>query len=468
MKPNSRDHRANLQNDIGHFFEPSSIAIVGASQKRNSVGGLILQNVVKQGFAGKIYPVNPSIPTVFGIKCYTDLRAIPELPDLVVVAIPARHVLKEIASEAELGAKHVIIVSAGFKEIGPAGKILENEVADVAKSKRMRLLGPNCLGIYDNVSKLDTFFLPRDLINRPPLGEVSLASQSGSFIGHVMDIAAFEGLGIARVITYGNQIDICETDALKFFAEDSRTRVVGLYIEAVKDGKSFLEAANYCAKRKPLIILKTGRSESLSPAITSHTGAMAGNYSSYQSAFRKAGAIEVTSEIEFVDACKALSMVPRARGTRILVVGHAGGLGLTLGDICLTLGLSIPQISGELEHNLRTKTLPIASLKNPIDLTASGTDQQAGSVIEELLVKNKDFADLAIYLGVWGLRQTSDHIADILSNAMKKANKPVIVASTEGKKCIQKKKVFEAEGIPVFLSLERAARVAKLLCSKER
>lgn len=451
--------------DLDRFFNPSSVAVVGASPKKGSIGGQILQNLIAQKYPGKIFPVNPNFGSVFGFRCYNDIRQVPK-PELSLIAIPAKYVLDEIKAEARAGIRHVVIVSAGFKETGQGGKLAEDEIARIARRNGMRLVGPNCLGIYDNVSRLDTFFLPRDLIRRPPKGTVSLASQSGSFVGHLMDLAAFESLGIARVITYGNQADISESDALRYFADDRDTNLVGLYIEAVKDGKAFLDAAVYCTKKKPLVVLKTGRTPSMSSAITSHTGALTGGYEAYETAFRKANVTEVFSEIEFVDACKAISMVPRAKGNRILIIGHAGGLALTLSDLCLTDKLEIPQVDYVLAKRLREKTLPIASVNNPIDLTASGTDDQVSFVLEECFVKNKEFADLAIYLGVWGLRQTSDDIAEVISSAMSRSGKPILVASIQGKRCIQKKYLFEEKRIPVFLSLERAARAARIVCSR--
>jgi acetyl-CoA synthetase (ADP-forming) len=326
----------------------------------------------------------------------------------------------------------------------------------------MRIIGPNCLGIYDNISRVDTFFIPRELVQRPGPGAVSIASQSGSFVGHLMDLASFEGLGIARVINYGNKIDVDEADALYYFTNDPNTNVVCLYIEAVSEGRRFLEAAKYCSGKKPLIILKAAKHEVIAKAQASHTGTLAGSYASYKSAFRKAGAIEVNSELEMLDLCKAISTLPRPSGKRVLIVGHAGGLGLMVADLCIELGLVIPEISGELEKALKNRVLGFASVKNPIDLTASGTDEHAHSVLKSALVES-DVADMAIYLALWGLPQNTDRIGEILLDVMTKSCKPVIVATLQGKKCFEKRSVFESKGIPVFFSMERAARVAKRL-----
>ncbi len=442
------------------FFNPHSIAVVGASPDQGKLGNFLICNILENGFSGKVYPVNPRCDQILGLLCYRSVSEIPEATDLSVILLPAKSVADSLREHARKGIHNVIVLSAGFKEAGPVGEALELQLATISQELGIRVLGPNCLGIFDNVSKLDTFFVPRELIQRPYLGEISLASQSGSFVGHLMDVSAFEGIGVARVITYGNRMDIDETDALYYFADDEKTKVVGLYIEGVKDGQEFLRAASYCSSKKPVVVLKTGRSELISTAVSSHTGALAGSYSAYKAAFQKVSFIEVNSEVEFVDMCKVVSMLPKAHGRRVLILGHAGGLGLTLADLCLNEGLEIPSASKNLIRALRTRVLPFASLVNPIDLTASGTDDQAAFVLEEAFVK-RNFADIAIYIGVWGLPQASDKIAQILKTASIKSGKPILVASLEGKKCIEKQGVFHSIGIPVFLSLERAAKAAR-------
>ncbi len=190
-------------------------------------------------------------------------------------------------------------------------------------------------------------------------------------------------MGIARAITYGNRVDVSEADALDFFSTDPSTQVVGLYVEGVSDGGKFLESLEAATKNgKTVVVLKTGKYETLSQAIASHTGAIAGSYASYSAAFRKAGAIEVNSLEEFLDTCKALSYLPKSKGKRVLIIGHAGGLGLTVADHCISSGLDVLRPSEELERRLRRVTLPFASLANPIDLSASGTDEQAEAVLD--------------------------------------------------------------------------------------
>jgi acetyl-CoA synthetase (ADP-forming) len=452
----------NPASTLEAFFNPKSVAIVGASVTPRKLGTVIMENIGLQGFKGEIYPVNPALTHVGALQCYPSVEVLPVIPDLSIIVIPAESVVDSLKEHAEKRIKHVILISSGFKEIGEEGERLQNEVATIARENGMRIIGPNCLGIFDNVSRIDTFFIPRALIQRPDYGGVSLASQSGSFVGHLLDLASFEHLGVSRVINYGNKIDIDECDALFYFADDPKTKVVGLYLEGVADGRKFLDAAQYCSSRKPVVALKTGKYESIDHALTSHTGAISGRYTFYKAAFRKSGIMEVASELEFLDVCKALVSLPRAKGSRVLIVGHAGGLGLTMADLCLSEGLEVPETDSNFETILHKGTLPYASVRNPFDLTASGTDENAQYVFQKALVES-DFADMGIYLALWGLPQNSEKIGDILSEVMKKSGKPMIVATLEGKKCVEKRSVFESKNLPVFFSLERAARVAKHL-----
>ena len=358
------------------------------------------------------------------------------------------------------GITHFVIISAGFKETGDdEGRLRERSLSDIVARSGIRIVGPNCLGIFDNISGVDTFFLPRNLIQRPRKGCVSIASQSGSFVGHLMDLASTENLGIARVITYGNRVDVAESDALDFFSRDPSSKVIGVYVEGVSDGSKFLKGLEAASENgKPVVALKAGKYESLSSAITSHTGAIAGSYSAYGAAFRKTGVTEVDSLEEFIDTCKGFSLLRRAEGNRVLILGHAGGLGLALADSCISSGLVVPKLSAYLRKRVSRVTLPFATITNPIDLTASGTDDQAESVLN-LCLKDSGF-DMAIYLALWGLPQSTERIGEIVSNSMRESEKPIVVATLSGKACIERRHVFEDLGVPVFPSIGRAARVA--------
>ena len=224
-------------------FQSRSIAILGASPSPGKLGRLVLENLVAQGYPGEIYPINPNFSEILGRKCFARISEVPNAADLAVILIPARDVEKAVLECIDSGILHFVIMSAGFKEAGDAaGKQREERLSKIAIRTGARIVGPNCLGIYDNISRVDTFFLPRNLIQRPEKGVVSLASQSGSFVGHFLDLACAERLGIARAITYGNRVDVSEADALDFFSRDASTQVIGLYVEGVSNGGKFLDS----------------------------------------------------------------------------------------------------------------------------------------------------------------------------------------------------------------------------------
>ncbi|HZW57141.1 MAG TPA: CoA-binding protein [Nitrososphaerales archaeon] len=453
---------------LERLFNPESIAIVGASPVEGKLGRAVVDSMIAHGYSSeRLFLVNPSCveneKEETGKRYYRNVADIPEIPDLSVILIPAQRVLEATKECFEKGIRKLIVMSAGFSETGSeSGREIEKELLSLAKEYDARIVGPNCLGIFDNVSRVDTFFVPPSLIHRPQRGAVSIASQSGSFVGHFLDICYSEKLGIARAITYGNRVDVDESDVLEYFAQDGATRVIGLYVEGVSSGPKFLKALEKCSEsRKQVVALKTGKYASLEGAVTSHTGALAGSYQAYRAVFKKFGVLEVDGIEKFIDACKALTMLPRAKGKRILILGHAGGLGLTLADNCISLGLLVPQIPLDLKEILGPDLLSFASLSNPVDLTASGTDEQAELVLGKCLTE--PFFDMAIYLALWGLPQNTEKIGGIVARTIAKSSKPVIVASLATQSCIERGHVFEDLGVPVFFSLERAAFAAHCL-----
>ncbi|MEK7846240.1 MAG: CoA-binding protein, partial [Nitrospinota bacterium] len=278
--------------DISFFFNPGSIAIVGASPVPEKLSYCILENLKRIGFPGVIYPVNPKYKFINEFRCYSSIAEIGHDIDIVVIALPAPLVL-EALKDAGKKIRGAIIISSGFKEIGDEGKRLEEGIKDIAEKNGIRILGPNCMGIYDTVSNIDTFFIRSDRIERPIRGGISIISQSGSFAATIMDELASEGVGVARIINYGNRIDVNESDCLEFLADDEATRVVALYIESVDDGRRFVDAASRCTRKKPVIAVKVGRKNAGVYAAKSHTGAMTGRYEIYSAAFKRAGVIEV-------------------------------------------------------------------------------------------------------------------------------------------------------------------------------
>lgn len=450
--------------DLSYLFNPGSIAIIGASEKTGNLSGLILQNLQRACYRGKLYPINPLYKEVYGIKCFPSVTAVPGKIDLAVIAIPAPNVPKVLKECGDKGIGSVIIVSSGFRESGGKGVELEKVIIEISKEMRIRIVGPNCMGVYNPLSCLDTFFIPHERMGRPGPGPVAILSQSGSFAVTFLDILAYEGIGVSKVVNYGNRIDIGESELLHYLADDEMTKIVALYIESIENGKDFVKAASYCSERKPVVAFKAGKRESGASAARSHTGAMAGRYEVYKAAFRKAGVVEAETYGELLDACKILSFQKPAKGKRVLIVTDGGGIGVAIADLCSEHGLETPELSNEIKERMRKKLPDYYSLTNPIDLTGSATDDEYGFVLKEAL--SEDYFDLAIVTALWGPPALTDRLIDIIAEAEEITGKPLLICSIGGRYTLSKKELFERKGLPVFPSPERAVKAASLLVKR--
>lgn len=449
----------SIKPDISFFFNPKSIAIIGASPTPGKPSHVILESLKKNGFPGNVYPVNPKYQTIDELRCYSSVSEIQGNIDLAVFAVPAP-LLLDALNDAGKMIKGAIIISSGFKETGDEGKRLEEGIRELAVRTGIRVMGPNCLGIYDTASKVDTFFVPGERMGRPGSGGVSIVSQSGSFAAIIMDELSAEGIGVARVVSYGNRVDVGESECLDFLAEDEYTTAVALYLESVDDGGRFLEAASRCARRKPVVVVKVGKKEAAVHAAMSHTGAMTGRYEIYKAAFRKAGIIEVDGYEGLKDACRAFNIYSLAKGNRVLIVTDGGGIGVALADACEAHGLEVAELKEDAKKHLSSILPGYCAIGNPVDLTGSATDEWYVTTLMEGL---KDGFDLAIVALLWGPPLLTAGLIGKLTDIIKKQDKPVIICSPGGDYTKGMNRIFEDSGAPVFTSPESAARAAAIL-----
>lgn len=450
----------NPEECIDFFFKPESIALIGASPNPGKLSHTILKSLRKMNFKGKIYPVNPGYREIEGLKCYSTPGEIEDRIDIAIFAVPAKAVLDILKGNVE-NIKGAIIVSSGFREMGPGGKKTEDDLRALLKEKGIRAMGPNCLGIYDTVSNTDTFFIEREKIGRPVKGGVSVLTQSGSFAAMIMDELAYEGAGVARVVSYGNKVDVDETDCLEFLARDEATKAVALYIESVTDGRRFLETASRCVKKKPVVALKVGKREPGARAASSHTGAISGMYEAYEAAFRKTGIIEVASYEELKDACKVLNRYSPVQGKRVLIITDGGGVGISIADACEEAGLRIPELSEIAVKILKEKLPAFASVRNPVDLTGSVRDEHYVAAMQETPAEEYDLAIVSL---LWGPPLLTEGVAEKIRSFADSCGKPIIISSPGGKFSRELVSVFTKTGMPVFFSPESAVRAAAVLC----
>lgn len=448
--------------DISFFFNPKSIAVIGASPTSGKLSNVVLKSL-KEGYKGEIYPVNPKYDSIDELKCYQRAGDIKKAIDVAIVIVPSNAVLQALDDVVNAKAKGAIVVSAGFKETDSKGADMEKAIQDIAVNKGLRIIGPNCMGLYDSFSGVDTFFIPRERLERPGKGGLSIVSQSGSFALSIMDTLAMEGIGVARIVNYGNRADVSESDLLEFFADDEDTKVVAVYIEAVEDGRRFVDAAKRCSDKKPVIAIKVGKYEAGAKAAKSHTGAIAGRYEIYRAAFKKAGVREVSGYDDFLDACRVFSMQRYANGKKVFIVTDGGGIGVSIADSCISAGLRLAELPEDTKTNLSKKLPSFCSIGNPTDLTGSVTDDDYKIALDSGL----KYSDIAIVAALWGPPQLTDKLVYNIKEVSERLNKPVIICSAGGRYAMEKKKLFEASGLPVFLTPEGAVRAAGLLINSK-
>lgn len=446
---------------LEHLFNPKSIAVVGVSDKPGKLSAIIMESLAESGFPGMVYPVNPRHTTVGGQRCYQSIEAIGADIDLAILAVPASEVIP-ILRNAEGTVKSAVVISGGFAESGAQGTVAEKELAAIARKSGLRIIGPNCMGIFDTISKVDTFFIPGSRIRRPARGGLSIISQSGSFAATALDELACEGIGVARVISYGNMCDVNESDCLDFLAEDVHTSAVALYIESVGDGRRFVEAASRCSSKKPVLAVKVGRRDSGASAARSHTGALAGRYEAYKAAFRKAGVIELEGYEDFMCGCKAFGRGTSAKGNRVVIITDGGGIGVNLADLCETAGLVVVPVPDNVRERLASVFPPYFSIGNPMDLTGSATDDMFADALDASF--SGDSFDIAIVAVLWGPPGLTDDLPEMLAQkAMLFGSKPMIICSPGGDYARGRAGLFRRHGHTVFATPEGAVRAASIL-----
>ncbi len=354
--------------------------MVGVSREEGKVGHYIFDNLLAAGFAGPVFPVNPKASDVHGHVCYPDISSIPEPVDLAVVVVPAGAVNAVVEQCGARGTRAVVIISAGFKETGREGAALEREVLATAARHKIRILGPNCLGLISTSSNLNASFAP----SMPGQGSIAFMSQSGALGTAVLDWAAGEGIGLSRFVSLGNKADVSEVDLVRAWSQDQDTAVVAAYLEAVTDGRAFVEAATALSAVKPVIALKAGGSDAGARAVSSHTGSLAGSEQAYEAAFRKAGVIRARSVQELFDFAVGFARQPLPAGPGLVILTNAGGPAILATDACERSGVGLASLEPETIAALRDALPPAAAFYNPVDVLGDAPPEryeQAGEIL---------------------------------------------------------------------------------------
>ena len=363
------------------IFRPSSVAIIGASATPNKVGYILVRNMLKSGYQGKIYPINPQGGQILGLKAYTSVKEIKDNIDLAVVAIPAKLIPPVVEECGEKGVKSMIIISAGFKETGKEGAELEKQVADLAHKHGIRIQGPNCLGAINTWAPLDLSFAAA----LPKRGGIGFISQSGALGTAILDWIIKKEIGFHSFISLGNKADLDEVDFIEAMADDPDVKVILLYLESIERGAKFIEVASRVTKKKPMLVVKGGTSSAGAKAAGSHTGALVGSFLAYQKAFEKSGVILADTMEDLFNYAIAFVEQPLPKDEGIAIVTNAGGPGILATDLVERLGLKVSEIKGETKEKLKKGLPAAASTGNPIDVLGdAGADRYAFAIEEAL------------------------------------------------------------------------------------
>lgn len=449
--------------DIQPFFHPAGIALIGATDDPTKLGFILATNLIRSGYHGAIHLVNPRGGSMFGMPVYEDIQRVPDPVTLAVLLIPAQAMPAALAACGERGIRAAIVAAGGFRETGEAGAQLEEECLAVARRYGLRFLGPNCIGILDTHLPLDTTFLPPP---GPTPGGIAFISHSGAICAAVIDWARGQGFGLSRLVSLGNQADVCETDVLEPVADDEQTRVVTLYLEGVRDGRRFVEIAGRVSRRKPLIALKVGRYESGRQAVASHTGALAGQESAFDAAFRRAGVLRANTSEQLFDWARALAWCPLPAGPRVAVLTNAGGPGVTAADTLEARGLQLAPLEAGTTAGLRALLPPAASLRNPVDMLASATPEQYAGCLRLLLADRT--VDSVLIIVPPPLIHAAGGVAKAIIPIIHTAEKPVVLALMGERLIAEAVEHLRAARVPEYRFPERAADALATLVARAR
>ena len=440
------------------IFRPASVAVVGASRDRGSIGFSIVHNLVRGEFAGAIYPVNPKATAIHSLKCYPSLSAIGDPIDLAVVTVP-RALVEGVVKEAiAIGVRGLVVITAGYGETGAAGRALEARLRELVRAAGVRMIGPNCMGVINTEAAiaLDATFAPIPA----RAGSVGFVSQSGALGVAILNVAAALGIGLTQFVSMGNKADVSGNDLLEYWEDDPATKVVCMYIESFGNPRRFTEIAKRVTKKKPVLIVKSGRTAEGARAASSHTGALAGADVTVQAFLDQCGVLRADTIEELFDVARALDRCPLPRGERVGIVTNAGGPAIMATDACVNLGLEIAGLSPATSAALRAFLPASASTVNPVDMIASATAEQYGRTLAAVLAD--DGVDGALVINVTPLLADPDDVLEAVAQAAQGSAKPVLAVMMAEEGFYERLKE-RADLPPVYRFPESAARAFQQL-----
>ncbi|MDZ7741981.1 MAG: bifunctional acetate--CoA ligase family protein/GNAT family N-acetyltransferase [Bacteroidota bacterium] len=438
---------------LSSIFRPQRIALIGVKNDPKSIGGITLSNLVGGGFNGVVYPVNPKHEAVLGIQCYPNVKSLPKTPDLAVITTGARQVPQLIRECGEAGINGIIIMSAGFKETGPEGKQLEEQVKqEKDEFPDMRVIGPNCLGVIVPSANMNISFAA----SMPKSGHVAFISQSGALCTSVLDWALEENIGFSYFVSIGNSMDVNFGDLLDYFGQDPNTKSIVLYVESISEARSFMTAARAFARKKPIIVYKAGRFPESAKAAASHTGAMASGDAIYNAVFRRAGLARVFDIGDIFDFTDLVGRKRIPKGSRLAIVTNAGGPGVMATDALISLDGQLCQLSDETMQRLNEMLPPYWSHGNPVDVLGDATPERLTEATK-IVIEDKGVDAVLVILTPQAMTEPTQTAIEI-SKLSENTTKPIMAAWLGGKSMREGINVFNNSGIAVYETPEQAIR----------
>jgi acetyltransferase len=440
------------RHDLDKLFNPQSIALIGASNKKGSVGYTLLRNLITSEYQGVVFPVNVKAPAVQGIQAYASISHVPSKVDLAVIAVPAKAVPETMRQCGEAGVAAAVIISAGFKEVGPAGVKLEREVSTIAEHYGIRILGPNCLGYARPPLNLNATFA--HVV--PGSGRVAFISQSGALGTSILDWATANHVGFSAFVSVGGMLDVDFGDLIDYFGDDPNTTSIIMYVESITDARKFMSAARHFAKSKPIIVVKSGRHARSALAAASHTGALAGNDTLYSAVFRRAGVVRVEEVSDLFDASEALSRLSSPRGPRLAILTNAGGPGVMASDRLLDLGGDLADLAPETVEKFRAALPDAASCANPVDVLGDAPAGRYEAVAQALMDDPNCDGVLAILTPQANSEPTET--ARALVKVAHSSQKPLLTSFMGEIMVAEALDILRRAHVPVFATPEDAVR----------
>jgi acetyltransferase len=436
---------------LDNFFQPESVAVIGASRDPEKLGYAVLSNLQEGGFEGDLYPINPKADEILGLPAYASVLDVSDPIDLAIIVIPYKivpHVLKECG---EKGVSSIVIISAGFREAGREGLERERELIEITEEYDMRIIGPNCLGVIDTDTPLNATFAA----GMPPGGPIAFMSQSGALGTAVLDMAMAGRIGFSKFVSLGNKADVSEIDLLEAWGDDPASRVILIYVEGLPDGQRFLEVAREVTRHKPVVAIKSGVTKSGSRAVSSHTGSLAGSEEAYKAAFKQAGVTRATSMQQVFDYAQVFAYQPLMKGNQIGIVTNAGGPGILATDALEHAGLEIPRLDHDTVHALKDYLPGAASAANPVDVLGDALADRYEHAIK--LVSDDPAVDGVMVIVTPQAMTEIEKTAHAIGRTAQETHKPVLGCFMGEARVDAGVRILREYGVPNYPYPERAA-----------